>query len=72
VLDKEGKLTTQKIEDFLKVDFKKEKPWLYAGSGASGSGAGGSSRTGAPADEVPEGEEERITANKRRQVSGAF
>lgn len=72
VKDKDGKLTTEKIEDFLTVGFKKEKPWLYAGSGASGSGAGGSSRSGQPANEAPEGEEERITANKRRQVSGAF
>jgi hypothetical protein len=72
VLDKDGKLTTQKIEDFLKVDFKKEKPWLYAGSGARGSGAGGSSGAGAAADEAPEGEAERIAAKKRQQVSGAF
>ena len=72
VLDKDGKLTTTKIEDFVKVDFKKEKPWLYAGSGGSGSGAGGSSRTGSPLDETPPGEQERITATKRAQVSGAF
>ena len=72
VLDKEGKLTTTKIEDFVKVDFKKEKPWLYAGSGARGSGAGGSSGAGGAADEAPEGEPERIAAKKRAQVSGAF
>jgi primosomal protein N' len=39
VLDKDGKLTTAKVEDFIKVDFKKEKPWLYRGPGGSGSGA---------------------------------
>ena len=72
VLDKDGKLTTTKIEDFVKVDFKKEKPWLYAGSGARGSGAGGSSGAGGAADEAPEGEPERIAAKKRAQVSGAF
>ena len=72
VKDKDGKPTTEKIEDFLKVTFKKEKPWLYAGSGASGSGAGGSSRSGEPASDVPEGEEERIKADKRAQVAGAF
>ena len=72
VLDKDGKLTTEKVEDFVKASFKKEKPWLYAGSGGSGSGAGGSTRTGSPADETPPGEQERITATKRAQVSGAF
>jgi hypothetical protein len=72
VLDKDGKLTTEKVEDFVKASFKKEKPWLYAGSGGSGSGAGGSSRTGSPLDETPPGEQERITATKRAQVSGAF
>jgi hypothetical protein len=38
VKDKDGKATTEKIEDFLSKTFKKEKPWLYAGSGARGSG----------------------------------
>jgi hypothetical protein len=69
VKDKEGKPTTEKIEDFLKTTFKKEKPWLYAGTGAAGSGAGGSNGSGG----TPDGEEqERIAAKKRAQVQGAF
>lgn len=72
VKDKDGKPTTEKIEDFLKTTFKKEKPWLYAGSGARGSGSGGSSGSGPAADEAPEGEAERIAAKKRAQVAGAF
>lgn len=72
VLDKDKKLTTTTIEQFLRVDFKKEKPWLYAGSGARGSGTGGSDGSGPAADEAPEGEAERIVAKKRAQVSGAF
>lgn len=49
VKDKTGAVTTAKIEDFLKTEFKTEKPWLYHGSGASGSGATGSNGvTGTP------------------------
>jgi hypothetical protein len=73
VLDKDGKLTTAKVEDFLKVDFKKEKPWLYAGSGGSGSGAGGSSRSSGAADEEerPAPDEKQLD-QKRRTVAGAL
>jgi hypothetical protein len=68
VLDKTGKLTTESIEEFLKTTFKKEKPWLYKGSGASGSGAGGSS--GGTDDD----EEEEIQPTKAdtARVVGAF
>jgi transposase-like protein/predicted DNA-binding antitoxin AbrB/MazE fold protein len=71
VKDKDGKATTEKVEDFLKVRLKKEKPWLYAGSGARGSGTGGSDGSGA-VDDVPADEEQRIAAKKRAQVAGAF
>lgn len=69
VLDKDGKITTEKVEEFIKVSFKKEKPWLYAGSGGGG-GGGGLSR-GAAEDETPEQPAEAI-ATKRAQVAGAF
>lgn len=72
VKDKDGKPTTEKIEDFLKTTFKKEKPWLYAGSGARGSGSGGSNGSGGAPDEPEPGEEERIANKKRAQVAGAF
>jgi len=72
VKDKDGKVTTEKPEDFLKATFKKEKPWLYAGTGARGSGSGGSNGSGPASDEAPEGEAERIAAKKRTQVMGAF
>jgi hypothetical protein len=71
VLDKDSKLTTEPIDDFLKTTFKKEKPWLYKGSGASGSGATGSSGSGADDDD----EEDRTPApsvNDRQRVMGAF
>ena len=69
VLDKEGKVTTQTVEAFLKGDFKKEKPWLYTGSGASGSGATGSS--GGGEGSPPVASEDQLAA-KRSQVAGAF
>ena len=71
VKDKDGKVTTEKIEDFLKVGFKKEKPWLYAGSGASGSGAGGSNRSVA-ADEEPPAADTKQLEQKRATVAAAF
>lgn len=70
VLDKDGKLTTEKVEDFLKVGFKKEKPWLYAGSGGSGSGASGSSRS-AGDEEAPAPDQKQLD-QKRQIVAGAF
>lgn len=42
VKDKDGNVTVEKIEDFLKTTFRKEKPWLYVGPESSGSGAEGS------------------------------
>lgn len=71
VLDKDGKLTTTSIEVFLKTDFKKEKPWLYAGSGASGSGATGSTGGGDSEEETPAIKEKNLAA-KRAVVAGAF
>lgn len=58
VKDKTGTLTTETIDDFLKTTFKRERPWLYAGSGASGSGAEGSSGSGAP-PATPAGERDQ-------------
>ena len=73
VKDKDGKVTTEKPEDFLKVSFKKEKPWLYAGSGASGSGAGGSTRSGGAADEEERPAVDKKQLNqKRATVAGAL
>jgi predicted RNase H-like nuclease (RuvC/YqgF family) len=69
VLDKDGKLTTAKIEDFLKVDFKQEKPWLYKGSGASGSGAAQSA--GEKSGPTPATNEKSL-ADKRAMVAGAL
>jgi hypothetical protein len=69
VKDKDGNLTTKKVEEFLKVDFKKEKPWLYAGSGGSGSGAGGSSSS---ADEEPPEPDKKQLDQKRATVAGAL
>ena len=72
VKDKEGKPTTEKIEDFLKSTFKKEKPWLYAGSGGSGSGAGGSTRSSGAADEEPPAPESNRLNEIKSAVAGAF
>ena len=73
VKDKSGKPTTEKIEDFLKVSLKKEKPWLYLGPRGSGSGAGGSSRSAGAADEDerPAPDEQGLAA-KRATVAGAL
>jgi dsDNA-specific endonuclease/ATPase MutS2 len=71
VLDKAGKLTTETVEDFLKVSFKKEKPWLYKGSGASGSGASQSS--GEDPTPEPKGRtQEQLLAEKRAAVASSF
>lgn len=71
VLDKDGKLTTTSIDVFLKTDFKKEKPWLYAGSGASGSGATGSSGGGDNDDQRPAPDKKQLD-QKRATVAAAF
>lgn len=69
VKDRDGKVTTETIDDFLKKTFKSEKPWLYAGSGAAGSGARGSS--GSADDQKPEPSIE-AQAERQRQIAGAF
>jgi hypothetical protein len=71
VLDKDGKLTTTSIDQFLKTDFKKEKPWLYAGSGASGSGATGSIGSGDDTEQRPAPDKKQLD-QKRAVVSAAF
>lgn len=71
VLDKDGKLTTETIDEFLKVRFKKEKPWLYKGSGASGSGAT-ESTSSEEEPPTPEAANEKALAEKRRVVAGAL
>lgn len=43
--DKEGNVTTDDAAAFF-AKHKKEKPWFYAGSGASGSGGSGGSGNG--------------------------
>lgn len=43
--DKDGNVTTDDAAAFFRK-FKIEKPWLFAGTGASGSGAAGSSGSG--------------------------
>lgn len=73
VKGEDGKPTTEKIEDFLKVTFKKKKPWLYKGAGASGGGAGGSSRSAGAddEDERPVPDAKGLDA-KRATVAGAL
>lgn len=48
VLDKDGKVSTQVIDDFLEKTFKTEKSYFYAGPGGSGGGGeqGGGGGTG--------------------------
>lgn len=70
VKDKDGKVTTEKPEDFLKVTFKKEKPWFYAGPGGSGGGAGGSS--GNASDEETPAPSKDSLDQKRQTVAGAL
>jgi dsDNA-specific endonuclease/ATPase MutS2 len=71
VLDKAGKLTTETVDDFLKVSFKKEKPWLYKGSGASGSGASQSAGED-PEPVTPAAAQEKSLAAKRAVVATAL
>lgn len=67
--DKDGNVTTDDAAAFF-AKHKKEKPWFYAGSGASGSsasgsnGAGGGTRTDEPAAET--------TDRHRNTVAGAL
>jgi hypothetical protein len=67
VKDKDGNITAETIDDFLKKTFRAEKPWLYKGTGASGSGASGTTASGDPAPEAP-----MRTRRGRRDVAGAF
>lgn len=68
--DKDGAVTADTPEAFF-GKLKKEKPWLFSGTGSSGSGAPGSdgtNRRGADAPTVtPDAKEQ-----KRQQVAGAF
>jgi hypothetical protein len=54
VKDASGKVTSEPLADFLKTTFRKEKPWLYSGTGTSGdAGPGPAPQPGAqpqPAD----------------------
>ena len=70
VKDKDGNITAQTIDDFLAKTFKAEKPWLYAGSGASGSGAEGSRGSGGPP--APPKPDDTVRGEKRSQVATAF
>lgn len=75
ILDKEGKPTTETLEHFLSTTYKAEKPWLYAGSGASGSGAGSSSVSGnssGTGSGSPSAATSKALAEKRSQVAGAL
>lgn len=69
VKDKDGKVTTEKIDDFLKKTFKAEKPWLYAGSGGAGSGTRGSNGGGSD-EPTPESKERE--AERRQAIAGSF
>lgn len=68
VKDKDGKVTTEKPEEFLKATFKREKPWFYAGPGGSGSGATSSSTE---VEQEPLSRETQL-ARKRAQVAGSI
>ena len=70
VKDKDGNLTAETIDSFLSKTFKAEKPWLYAGSGASGSGADGSRGSGGPP--APPKPDDTVRGEKRSQVATAF
>ena len=70
VKDKDGNLTAETIGSFLSKTFKAEKPWLYAGSGASGSGADGSRGSGGPP--APPKPDDTVRGEKRSQVATAF
>lgn len=68
VKDKNGAVTTEKIEDFLQKTFKAEKPWLYAGSGGAGSGSPGPGGGGDP----PPAPDKEAQEARRQQVRAAF
>lgn len=70
VLDKAGKVTAEPIDDFLSKTFKKEKPWLYAGSGATGGGSSGS-EGGEPEDGSRKPRSKAVEAHSRT-IAGAF
>lgn len=52
VLDDEGEPSGETLEKFFAERFKKQKPWFYAGSGASGGGATGGGGSGGGDAEV--------------------
>lgn len=65
VKDEHGNITSETLENFTKVTFKKENPFLYEGTGS------GNPRERGPAGEVPEASDE----TKTRQIiatRGAF
>lgn len=70
VKDKDGNVTSETIDDFLKVTFRKERPWLYAGTGASGGGSSGSS--GESPDDLPVRPKDEQVTEKRVLVSAAL
>ena len=69
VKDKDGKVTTETIDDFLKTTFKKEKPWLYAGSGAAGGGSRGSE---GGKDEAPPELDKNAEAARQATIRASF
>lgn len=67
VLDEEGKVTTETIDNFLEKTFKKESPWFYKGTGAKGSvDANSTAET-----EVPEAKQATAAA-QAATVRGSF
>lgn len=68
--DKEGNVTADDAAAFF-AKHKKEKPWFYAGSGASGSGASGSGGAGGGTTQVTT-TPATVIERKRAEVGGAF
>lgn len=68
VLDAAGKATTTTLEEFLSGDFKKAKPWLFAGTGASGGGSRGS-EGGGGGEELPPANQATEHVHRKRVAS---
>jgi hypothetical protein len=69
--DKTGTVTTDDAATFFEKH-KLEKPWFYAGSGASGSGASGSNGSGGGSNDGQRAPNDAQLAQKRSAVAGAF
>lgn len=67
VKDKAGAVTTEAIDAFLSQTFKKEKPYLYSGTGSSGGGSAGSEGGGGDTGAYDPVKEGKALADKQKQ-----